>query len=247
MGPLQAHDGYEYRVVTVDQAVEHSTSGEWDVPQFQRRFIWNPSQVCAIADSLWRGYPIGALLLWQGAAEGEKVGRKWWIADGQHRLTALCMLYGREPAWLRRKTGEHRSQMMRRLAVRFDPGIEGAPNFQSAVPDMTAKGRISVPVARLMALDPRDPDHRDELNRLAVSLAASSNFRNPDHAEIARRLSRVSMIRQQQLAATCVGHDKQDVLEIFQRLNSRGMRFRKLLLKLAMEEIPAALRGARDR
>jgi hypothetical protein len=55
------------------------------------------------------------------------------------------------------------------------------------------------------------------------------------------------MIREQQLAATCVSHDKQDVLEIFQRLNSRGMRFRKLLLKLAMEEIPAALRGARGR
>src|SRR5690348_13369000 len=104
MTPLQTHGGYEYRVVTVDQAVDRSVSGEWDVPEFQRRFIWNPSQVCAIADSLWRGYPIGALLLWQSAPEDGERGQRWWIADGQHRLTALCMLYGREPAWLRRKS-----------------------------------------------------------------------------------------------------------------------------------------------
>jgi len=37
------------------------------------------------------------------------------------------------------------------------------------------------------------------------------------------------------------------VLEIFARLNSRGMRFRRLLLKLAMEEIPAAIRGMKGR
>jgi hypothetical protein len=55
------------------------------------------------------------------------------------------------------------------------------------------------------------------------------------------------MIYQRELVATLVEHPREDVLEIFERLNSRGMRFRKLLLKLAMEEIPAAIRGARGR
>jgi hypothetical protein len=49
------------------------------------------------------------------------------------------------------------------------------------------------------------------------------------------------------LAVTQVEHEREDVIEIFERLNSRGMRFRKLLLKLAMEEIPAAIRAARGR
>ena len=53
------------------------------------------------------------------------------------------------------------------------------------------------------------------------------------------------MIRHRKLVATLVHHEREDVLEIFERLNSRGMRFRRLLLKLAMEEIPAAIRGAR--
>ena len=53
------------------------------------------------------------------------------------------------------------------------------------------------------------------------------------------------MIRKRELVATLVQHEREGVLEIFERLNSRGMRFRKLLLKLAMEEIPAAIRSVR--
>jgi len=61
---------YSYRVVTVGEAVERAVSGEWDVPEFQRQFVWRPSQVCDVADSLWRAYPIGALLLWRSANSG---------------------------------------------------------------------------------------------------------------------------------------------------------------------------------
>ena len=96
--------GYGYRVVTVDEAVERAFSGEWDVPEFQRQFVWQPAQVCDLADSLWRNYPIGALLLWRSAESNDDLRRaRWWIADGQQRLTSLCILCGREPVWLRRK------------------------------------------------------------------------------------------------------------------------------------------------
>jgi hypothetical protein len=69
-GPAQGprpedEHGYGYRVVTVGEAVESAVSGEWDIPEFQRQFVWQPSQVCGLVDSLWRNYPIGALLLAQ--------------------------------------------------------------------------------------------------------------------------------------------------------------------------------------
>jgi len=52
-------------------------------------------------DSIWRGFPIGSLLLWERAAPAAKVhfgslaieapemSRALWVVDGQHRLTAL--------------------------------------------------------------------------------------------------------------------------------------------------------------
>ncbi|MGA8057105.1 MAG: DUF262 domain-containing protein [Candidatus Binataceae bacterium] len=238
--------GYGYRVVTVDEAVERAFSGEWDVPEFQRQFVWQPAQVCDLADSLWRNYPIGALLLWRSAESNDDLRRaRWWIADGQQRLTSLCILCGREPVWLRRKPAESRMRLLQRFAPCFDPGVDGPPGFVAARSDARADDPRLIPVARLMAIDPRNGPGGRKLERLTTELKALECYRESDSAELYRRLSRVSMIRHRKLVATLVHHEREDVLEIFERLNSRGMRFRRLLLKLAMEEIPAAIRGAR--
>jgi hypothetical protein len=251
-GPrLKDEHGYGYRVVTVGEAVERAVSGEWDVPEFQRQFVWQPPQVCGLADSLWRNYPIGALLLWRGAnsdddATDDDVSLSgWWIADGQQRLTSMCILSGREPAWLRRKPAESRTRLLKRFDLCFHVGGDGPPGFVVARAAARANDPRLVSVRRLMAIDPCDERGRSELKRLARELKALEHYRKLDTAEIYRRLRRVSIIRQRKLVATLVQHEREDVLEIFERLNSRGMRFRRLLLKLAMEEIPAAIRGVR--
>lgn len=240
--------GYGYRVVTVGEAVDCATSGEWDIPEFQRQFVWQPSQVSGLADSLWRNYPIGALLLWRRAENnGDSRRSRWWIADGQQRLTSLCILYGREPVWLRRKPDESRMHLMRRFDPCFDAGTDGPSRFVPARPIAKPHDPRLIPVRKLMNIDPCDERGREELERIAAKLQALECYRQLDGAELCRRLGRVSRLGQRQLVTTEVRHEREDVLEIFARLNSRGMRFRRLLLKLAMEEIPAAIRGARGR
>ena len=56
LGAMQAEveAGYSFNVVSVIEAVQSAVAGQWDIPEFQREFIWKPSQVCALADSLWR-------------------------------------------------------------------------------------------------------------------------------------------------------------------------------------------------
>jgi Protein of unknown function DUF262 len=240
--------GYSYCVVSVGEAVERAVSGDWDVPEFQREFVWQPSQVCGLADSLWRGYPIGALLLWHGArSNGGAHGSSWWIADGQQRLTSLCILCGYEPIWLGRKPARARARLSQRLGLWFDAGAEAEPGFVAARTAADARDPRLVSVERLMAIDPRDERGRSELTRLVSELRALDCYRELDAEELYRRLSQVSMIRRRKLVAILVRHGREDVLEIFARLNSRGLRFRRLLLKLAMEEIPAAIRGLRRR
>ena len=236
--------GYSYRVVTVGEAVERAVSGEWDVPEFQRQFVWQPPQVCGLADSLWRNYPIGALLLWRSANGGDDASLSgWWIADGQQRLTSLCILCGREPVWLKRKPAAFRTRLLKRFDLSFDVGGDGPPGFLAARATASAYDPHLVSVRSLMAIDPCDERGRSELERLARELKALECYRELDTSEIYRRLRQVSIIRQRELVATLVQYEREDVLEIFERLNSRGMRFRRLLLKLAMEEIPAAIRG----
>ncbi|MGH7865725.1 MAG: DUF262 domain-containing protein, partial [Candidatus Binataceae bacterium] len=73
------------------ELVERAVSHELSVPEFQRGFVWKPTQVRDLAESLWLEYPIGSLLIWnsQGKVE-ERIAKdakrpKLWIVDGQQR------------------------------------------------------------------------------------------------------------------------------------------------------------------
>jgi len=240
--------GYAHRVVTVREAVERCVCGEWDIADFQRQFVWRPSQVCGLADSLWRNYPFGSLLLWRARQDGNGESRvRWWIADGHQRLTSLCILSGREPIWLRRRAAESARPTPLRFEPCFDASADAAAAFVAVRAGDATRDPHLVPVSRLLALNPDEARGRSELRKLAETLKTEKGCREMDPAELYRRLSWVSMLDRRELAATLVWQEREHVLEIFARLNSRGMRFRRLLLKLAMEEIPAALRGARRR
>jgi len=72
------------------------------VPRFQRRLRWGADDVRNLLDSVYRGYPIGSLLLWERRGEAEELvlGRRrlqaeprddaWFVVDGQQRITALA-------------------------------------------------------------------------------------------------------------------------------------------------------------
>ena len=47
------------------EVFEKILKGEYAIPIFQRDFEWKPKQVIEFFDSIWRGYPIGSILLWQ--------------------------------------------------------------------------------------------------------------------------------------------------------------------------------------
>jgi uncharacterized protein with ParB-like and HNH nuclease domain len=40
-------------------------AGQIRIPKFQRGFVWEPDRVAYLMDSIYKGYPIGSLLLWR--------------------------------------------------------------------------------------------------------------------------------------------------------------------------------------
>ncbi len=55
--------------VPVARVLEKIHSNEYLLPAIQREFVWDTGQICVLFDSLMRGYPIGAFLLWQVDAD----------------------------------------------------------------------------------------------------------------------------------------------------------------------------------
>ena len=91
------------KISTILDRIDH---GSIALPVFQRGYVWNREQVRELFNSLYRGYPVGSLLIWEtSSTEVEKRGDLpipanplQLLLDGQQRMTSLYgVMRGREP------------------------------------------------------------------------------------------------------------------------------------------------------
>lgn len=88
---------------TINEIIKSITDGEYRIPKFQRDFVWDIKKSAALLDSVFKGFPIGSVILWKTKNElsevkdlggiiipGRDTGRYTsYIIDGQQRLTSL--------------------------------------------------------------------------------------------------------------------------------------------------------------
>lgn len=97
---------------TVEELVGMIERGELRLPEMQRRYVWRSTRVRDLMDSLYRGYPSGAILLWetdeavplQDMAVGQQANpyqSTRLLLDGQQRLTSLSAVIRGEPVKVR--------------------------------------------------------------------------------------------------------------------------------------------------
>lgn len=91
----------EARALSVEDLMRDVLEGKLRVPPFQREIKWTARDALALLDSIYQGYPVGTLLLWQqaGAADNLHYGSvqiaapdmsdAWWVVDGQQRIHSL--------------------------------------------------------------------------------------------------------------------------------------------------------------
>ena len=236
--PIEAGDSApplrcEYQLVTVHEAVRNVVAGVWDVPPFQRGFIWKPWQVCELADSLWRDYPVGQLLLWKDPKATGRVTRRL-VADGQHRLVSFCLLFGKEPHWWHDGRAASARQTARQYDVRFDLEATKPPFFTVWPPNTSKTAPASlVSLKDLLAIDLAKDDGENQLAQMAAAICSAGTL-----ADVRERLASVCRIREKHMPSAILNHQsEQDVLEVFERLSGGGLRFRRLLLRLVAHRL----------
>jgi hypothetical protein len=97
---------------SVEELVRMIQRGELRLPEMQRRYVWQGPRVRDLLDSLYRGYPSGAILIWETdeevplqefaveQAESPYTTRRL-LLDGQQRLTSLSAVIRGEPVQVR--------------------------------------------------------------------------------------------------------------------------------------------------
>lgn len=201
--------------------IEDIKHGNIALPDIQRPFVWSAAKVRDLFDSMYRGYPVGTLMLWEtgadvgtrqvGGGESDKVA-KLLIVDGQQRLTSLfAVLTGRLVLT--------KSFETKRIRIAFRPAdetfevtdaaIEKDPEF---IPDITSlwKNGYKSTVREFMA-------------RLGGSRDGEFDHAEQDHLE--ERLDRVRDLRdfRFQVIELNAGANEEQVAEIFVRTNSKGV------------------------
>lgn len=97
---------------TVEELVAMIERGELRLPEMQRRYVWRATRVRDLLDSLYRGYPSGAILLWETDEEiplqefgvsqqSSPYQSTRLLLDGQQRLTSLSAVIRGEPVRVR--------------------------------------------------------------------------------------------------------------------------------------------------
>src|SRR6266404_1682091 len=147
-----------YEQTKLLELVERAVNHRWRIPEFQRGFVWKPTQVRDLAESLWLDYPIGSLLVWNSQQETEeRIVRDaqrptLWVVDGQQRATALCIVFGRKPYWW--ASADYWAKTMKKYDIRFDIDAKVPPFFLVANAAIRkAKGDKYIPLCKLLVLD----------------------------------------------------------------------------------------------
>ena len=184
-------------------------SGEIAIPEIQRPFVWEPTKVRNLLDSLYQGYPIGYLIAWRNPTvklkDGTPSAGKRILIDGQQRVTALMAgLLGREVL-----TKDYETV---RIRIAFHPQTE---KFEVANPAIRKDVAWIEDVADLFAPDA-------DLIELTEGYAA----RNPlaDRKLVGKVLQKLGKIINNHVGLIELAEDLdiETVTEIFIRVNSAG-------------------------
>jgi len=199
-------------------------SGSMLLPEFQRGYVWNRDQVRGLLRSLYLGYPVGGLLVWETETSPEDVrgtdiavGNRTLLLDGQQRLTTLYgVVRGRPPKFFEGDPNTF-------LGLRFSVEDE---TFEFYSPAKMKGDPTWIDVTRLFQEEGLKP-FIDE-------------FSVPEYkdkfSDYLKRLSELSNILKREFhLEKIVGKDKTTdvVVDIFNRVNSGGTKLSKGDLALA--------------
>jgi len=188
------------------------------LPEIQRGYVWSRPQVRDLLDSLYRGYPVGTVLLWQTDELTETrafaasdvgdgtFGGGQYLLDGQQRLTSL-----------------------RRVMYPSDddkPIVDIRFNFETE--------EFQVANAAIKK-DPRWVSVTDVFQQGPIALSNQLGLLSrTDAQEILTRIGHVHDIRKYHVPVHLLkGFDYEQVTDIFVRVNSKGTRLREAELAIA--------------
>ncbi len=201
----------------LDALVNQIELGQIGLPNIQRPFVWKDSKVRDLFDSMYRGYPVGYLLLWQSSADRtigpdkKQMPSQLLIVDGQQRLTALYAVFKGVPVIRENYEAEKISIAFNPLEERFEVSDAAIQRDKSFIPDISCIWSSSTNIFKIAS------DH-------LTGLQSSRKVSDEEVTKIQNAINKLQLLKTFPFTALQLAADisEEDVSEVFVRINSKG-------------------------
>jgi len=225
---------------TINELLTDTERGRIALPDMQREFIWENTQIRDLVDSLYKNHPIGMVLLWQTNPDDnvpitaiddttkEISNYSELVIDGQQRLTSLLLV---------KKGMIFKGGKEKTIKLLFNPFEE---KFELEIPPLRNKPDW-FDITQVIQEGEYSAVDREKLKQLGWS--------DEKIYEALRKLGEVRNIfmgARNSIPVFTISSDMdyEEVADIFVKINSKGTRIRitELLLALLALKIPGEFR-----
>src|SRR6266446_5041842 len=248
---------------SVEELVGMIERGELRLPEMQRRYVWRSTRVRDLLDSLYRGYPSGAILLWETdeavplqelaiPQQSNPYQSTRLLLDGQQRLTSLSAVIRGEPVSVRGRQRpieilfnlDHPEELAVVTEVNEDQDddedlIEDeADSSEDELQRRFNKMTFVVTTRKLEQLPQWvkvTEVFKTDSDAAFLKNAGVANFEDPNYEKYSQRLASLRTIRKYVYRMDVLERklSYDEVTEIFVRVNSLGAKLRSSDLALA--------------
>lgn len=255
---------------SVEDLVGMIERGELRLPEMQRQYVWQATRVRDLMDSLYRGYPSGAILVWETdeavplrdfavQQQQNPYQTTKLLLDGQQRLTSLSAVLRGRPIhvrWRKRPIEllfnlEHPDQLTFVTEVNETSEESFTDDITDAAEDVLEarlKQMTFVVATRKLQAMPNWVNVTDVFksqdNGPFLKRAGVTTFDDPRCEKYSQRLNRLRSIKNYSYRMDILERtlSYEEVTEIFVRVNSLGAKLRSS--DLAMAQITAKWRDS---
>ena len=206
------------------------------IPEIQRPFVWKSKQVRDLIDSLYRGFPVGYIILWKNPnvklKDGTISSGKKVLIDGQQRITALMTAIAGRDIY-------NEEYKLCRVKIAFNPlaalsGEDEAELFAVQTPAHLKSKHWIPDIAEIFS---------DDFSRFKFINDYCGN--NPDvitHEQLDNVITKLNAIRTQAIGIIELSETLEIdiVTDIFVRINSKGTTLNQgdfVMSKIAADEV----------
>lgn len=247
---------------SVEELVGMIERGELRLPEMQRQYVWRSTRVRDLLDSLYRGYPSGAILLWETdevvplqkfavAQSHNPYQSTRLLLDGQQRLTSLAAVIRGIPVTVRGRQRpiellfnlEHPDHLVvvtevNENATDNERIEDEADSSEDELQRRFDKMTFVVSTRKLEQMPhwvKVSEVFKSDSDAPFLRLAGVNGFDDPRYEKYSQRLARLRSIRKYVYRMDVLERalSYDEVTEIFVRVNSLGAKLRSSDLALA--------------